>query len=59
MRKIQSMISTASPDFRTYDAHNRRILTEFREKQEAARHSRKQRDLDRLEKQGKAVHGIL
>lgn len=53
MRKIQSMISTASPDFRTYDAHNRRILTEFREKQEAARHSRQQRDLDRLEKQGK------
>lgn len=53
MRKIQSMVSTTSADFRTYDTHNRRILSEFREKQEAARHTRRQRDLDRLEKQGK------
>lgn len=53
MRKIQSMISTSSADFRRYDAHNRRIVAEFREKQEAARHARPQRDLDRLAKQGK------
>jgi 3-methylcrotonyl-CoA carboxylase beta subunit len=53
MRKIQSMISTSSPDFRKFDAHNRRVVAEFRAKQEAARHERPARDLDRLEKQGK------
>lgn len=53
MRKIQSMISTASADFRRYDAHNRNILAAFRHKQEAARHNRPARDLDRLAKQGK------
>jgi len=53
MRKIQSMISTSSTDFRRYDAHNRKVVAEFRERQEAARHNRPQRDLDRLAKQGK------
>lgn len=53
MRKIQSMISTASADFRRFEAHNRQVVAAFREKQEAARHARPQRDLDRLAKQGK------
>ncbi|MFH1796951.1 MAG: carboxyl transferase domain-containing protein, partial [Pseudomonadota bacterium] len=53
MRKIQSMISTSSADFRRYDVHNRRVVSEFRARQEAARHQRPARDLDRLAKQGK------
>lgn len=53
MRKIQSMVNTSSATFRAYDAHNRQLVRQFREKQEAARHMRAQRDLDRLAKQGK------
>jgi 3-methylcrotonyl-CoA carboxylase beta subunit len=53
MRKIQSMISTSSADFRRYETHNRRLIAEFREKQEKARHARPQRDVERLAKQGK------
>jgi 3-methylcrotonyl-CoA carboxylase beta subunit len=47
------MISTASADFRRNASHNRALVQSFREKQEAARHVRPKRDLDRLEKQGK------
>lgn len=53
MRKIQSMINTSAADFRAYDAHNRGLVSEFRQKQEAARHHRPKRDLDRLVNQGK------
>ena len=53
MRKIQSMISTSGAEFRRNDEHNRALARAFREKQEAARHIRPQRDLDRLAKQGK------
>ncbi len=53
MRMIQSKITTSAAEFRTYDAHNRRLVAEFRQKQEAARHQRPQRDLDRLASQGK------
>ena len=38
MRRIASMISTTSAEFRANDAHNRKLAREFREKQEAARH---------------------
>ncbi|MCV0397899.1 MAG: methylcrotonoyl-CoA carboxylase [Rhizobiaceae bacterium] len=47
------MIDTAGAEFRRNTEHNRRVVAEFREKQEAARHKRPQRDLDRLSKQGK------
>ncbi len=53
MRRIQSMVSTSSADFRCNEAHNRALARAFREKQEAARHLRPQRDLERLAKQGK------
>ena len=53
MRRIQSMISTSSADFRRNDAHNRDLVQSFREKQEAARHARPARDLERLATQGK------
>ncbi|GGF52439.1 propionyl-CoA carboxylase [Azorhizobium oxalatiphilum] len=53
MRAIRSMIDTGSADFRRHAAHNRELVARFRERQEAARHNRPQRDLDRLERQGK------
>lgn len=53
MRKIVSRINTSSAEFRRYAAHNRALVAEFRAKQEAARHDRPARDLDRLAKQGK------
>ena len=53
MRRLQSSISTSSAEFRRNDACNRRLVREFREKQEAARHHRPQRDLDRLARQKK------
>jgi 3-methylcrotonyl-CoA carboxylase beta subunit len=53
LRKIQSAISASSAEFRRNAAHNRRLVAEFRQKQEAARMTRPQRDLDRLKSQGK------
>src|SRR5438309_592124 len=55
MRKIQSFLSTSSPEFRANDAYNRRLAREFRERQEAARSERPHRDLDRLARQGKML----
>ena len=53
MRRIASLISADSPEFRANAAHNRRLVAEFRSKQEEARSRRPQRDLDRLARQGK------
>jgi len=53
MRKIQSNVNVNTASFRENVAHNRKLLAEFKEKQETARHVRPQRSLDRLEKQGK------
>ena len=53
MRKIQSTINASSAEFRRNFAHNKRLAAEFRERQEAARHSRPARDLERIAKQGK------
>ena len=53
MRRIRSMVSTSSAEFRANDAHNRALAKAFREKQEAARRQRPQRDLDRLASQDK------
>ena len=53
MRRMQSSVNTSSAEFRRYAAHNRQIVATFREKQEAARHGRPQRDLDRLKRQKK------
>ncbi|HXT09202.1 MAG TPA: carboxyl transferase domain-containing protein [Roseiarcus sp.] len=53
MRRIASLISAHSAEFRANAAHNRRLVGEFRRKQEEARNQRPQRDLDRLARQGK------
>ena len=55
MRRIQSLISTSSAEFRRNDAHNRAAVAAFREKQASARAARPKRDLDRLANQGKML----
>jgi 3-methylcrotonyl-CoA carboxylase beta subunit len=55
MRKIKSMISVSSAEFRANEAHNRKLAQEFREKREVARFKRPQRDLERLARQGKML----
>ena len=53
MRTLQSRINTSGTEFRRYHAHNTALVAEFRARQEAARHARQPRDLDRMAKQGK------
>ncbi|MCP5265170.1 MAG: methylcrotonoyl-CoA carboxylase [Burkholderiaceae bacterium] len=53
MHRIRSMINVGAASFRQFDAHNRRLVAAFRERQDAARFTRPQRDLDRLARQGK------
>ncbi|WP_136660070.1 carboxyl transferase domain-containing protein [Nitratireductor sp. XY-223] len=55
MRRIQSAINTAGPDFRRNQDHYRRLVAELQEKQEKARRSRPERDVARLERQGKML----
>ncbi|MEX3009593.1 acyl-CoA carboxylase subunit beta [Hoeflea sp. TYP-13] len=55
MRRIQSAINTASPDFRQNRDHYRRLVAELHEKQSTARHARPERDIARLERQGKML----
>jgi len=55
MRKIQSSLGTSSTEFRRREAYHRDLVRQFREKQDAARHRRPQRDLERLRQQGKML----
>ncbi|AMO54892.1 methylcrotonoyl-CoA carboxylase [Endozoicomonas montiporae] len=55
MRRLQTRINTQSPEFRQYRAHNQKILTEFHQKQEAARFHRPERDIQRLKSQNKML----
>ena len=53
MRRIESKIDVASNEYRANDAQTRRLLTELRQRQSAARFTRPQRDMDRLARQNK------
>lgn len=55
MRRIHSTIDTNSAQFLTYKRHNQRLIAEFRQLDREAKRKRPQRDLDRLEKQGKML----
>ena len=55
MSRIQSQLNTGSSDFRRNYTHNRKLATAFRERQDRARHQRRQRDIDRLTNQGKML----
>jgi 3-methylcrotonyl-CoA carboxylase beta subunit len=53
MTRLRSAIRPEGEEFRRRYAHNKAAAAEFRRLQEAARHARPQRDLDRLAAQGK------
>lgn len=55
MRRIQSKINPNSDKFKQFYAHNVQVVAEFRARQEAARHERRQRDIDRLRRQEKLL----
>lgn len=55
MKRIESTVRSSSPDFRRRYAYNKALVHELRRKQQAARHERPQRDLDRLTQQGKLL----
>jgi 3-methylcrotonyl-CoA carboxylase beta subunit len=53
MRRIESTIDTGSATFRDHRAHMVKVVADFRRRQEAARHERSPRDLERLARQNK------
>ena len=55
MRALQSSVRTSSPEFRRRYAHNKALAQQLRARQEAARHERAPRDLERLASQGKLL----
>ncbi len=55
MRRLVSSIDTQAADFKVNEAHNRRLAAELRERQEAARHRRAERDRERLKRQNKRM----
>ena len=55
MRRIASTLSTSDAGFRRNDAHYRRVVAELHQRQDAARHQRPQRDIDRLRQHGKML----
>jgi len=54
MVRLESAVRTGSAEFRRRYAHNKALAAELKRKQEAARHERPARDLERL-----AAHGKL
>ncbi len=48
MRKIASKLNTHSDEFKQYSTHNKKILSEFYERQDAARNKRPDKDIQRL-----------
>ena len=55
MRRIHSNVDPVSVQFRRFEAHNRALADELHDRQFAARHTRPQRDIDRLRKQKKLL----
>src|ERR1700688_3849581 len=53
MQRIASLTDTRAQEFRTNDVHNRRLVAELKERQQAARCARPERDLERLRRQNK------
>ncbi len=55
MSRIRSRLNTDSSEYRENYLASQRRMAEFREKQEAARHQRPPRDVERLHRQGKML----
>ncbi|MFP4475274.1 MAG: acyl-CoA carboxylase subunit beta [Desulfatibacillaceae bacterium] len=53
MRRIHSTVDTSSPAYHANEAANLALVRELRERQQAARHVRPERDMERLARQGK------
>jgi 3-methylcrotonyl-CoA carboxylase beta subunit len=53
MQRFSSLIDTRDDDYRANDLHNRRLASELKERQSAARHVRPERDRERLRRQNK------
>ena len=55
MPRIESNLRPSSPEFRRRYAQNKALALELRRKQQAARHERSPRDIERLARQGKLL----
>jgi len=55
MRRIHSSINTNSTQFLTYKRHNEQLLAELKQKEYDARYTRPQKDIDRIQRQGKLL----
>src|SRR3984957_14448917 len=53
MQRIVSLTDTRAQEFQSNDVHNRRLAAELRERQQAARFARPERDIERLRRQNK------
>src|SRR6195256_2074771 len=53
MQRVSSLIDTRDGDYVANDLHNRRLAAELRERQQAARFARPERDTERLRRQNK------
>ena len=53
MKRLESMLRTASPDYQANHQHNHRLAEEFKRLQQTARQVRPERDLQRLARQDK------
>jgi 3-methylcrotonyl-CoA carboxylase beta subunit len=55
MKALLSAVRTSSPEFRRRYAHNKALAAQLKSRQEAARHARPSRDLERLASHGKLL----
>jgi 3-methylcrotonyl-CoA carboxylase beta subunit len=55
MKALLSAVRTSSPEFRRRYAHNKALAAQLKSRQEAARHVRPSRDLERLASHGKLL----
>src|SRR5260370_13551901 len=53
MQRVISLIDTRDDEYRANDRQNRRLASELKERQQAARHARPERDRERLRRQNK------
>jgi len=55
MRRIETAVNPHSSEFKIRYEHNKKLVEQFRNKQDRARYERPERDLQRLERQGKML----
>ncbi|MEJ0046960.1 MAG: carboxyl transferase domain-containing protein [Rhodospirillales bacterium] len=55
MARLENRVDVSAASFRENDAHNRALAADLRARQQAVRHERPQRDIDRLARQKKML----